>query len=230
MPEASDALPLEPAWRGWIRAVLAWLRERMFEIEPGASRIAVVGRAVFLLLLALWGLHLLRLPIDGRDGGEGLGGSFMHLINLPFHEAGHTVFSMFGSFLHVLGGTLGQLLVPLVILGAFLQRRDPFGAGVGLWWLGESLIDCAPYIFDARAGQLMLLGGVTGQEMPGYHDWEVILGGLGWLSYDHAIARGAWLLGLLCMGAAVAWGGYVLWRQWVCAGYGEDEKGRGLED
>jgi len=49
-------------------------------------------------------------------------------------------------------------------------------------------MDAAPYINDARAGQLILRGGVTGRDQPGYHDWENILRDLGWLQYDHTIA------------------------------------------
>lgn len=195
------------------RQGLLWLRERMFGIEPGSNRLVVGGRAALLLILALWSVSLLRVPLEGDPDS----GSFLHLINLPFHEAGHFVFSPFPRFIHVLGGTLGQLLVPLVVLGAFLARRDPFGGAVGGWWLGQSFLDCVPYIADARAGQLPLLGGVTGSEMPDYHDWEVMLKALGWLRHDHAIARGFWLTGALLMALALAWGGWVLWRQWRTA-------------
>jgi len=37
---------------------------------------------------------------------------FMHLVNLPFHEAGHIIFKAFGRFIIFLGGCLGQLLMP----------------------------------------------------------------------------------------------------------------------
>ena len=44
-----------------------------------------------------------------------------------FHEAGHILFSPFGRFMTVLGGSLTQVLVPLLCAGAFLwQTRDPF--------------------------------------------------------------------------------------------------------
>jgi hypothetical protein len=210
-PVTLDADPAEGSqgWRGYLVAGLSWLRERMFEVEPEETKLFVGMRAAFLLILAGWGLVLMLQPIEG----EALGGSFMHLIHLPFHEAGHFVFSPFGRFIQVLGGTLGQLLVPLMVVGAFLGKRNAFGASVGGWWLGQSFMDCAPYIHDARAGELMLVGGVTGQEMPDYHDWEVMLGQLGWLPYDHAIARIFWLAGVLLMLASLAWGGWILWKQ-----------------
>jgi hypothetical protein len=142
-----------------------------------------------------------------------VGESFLHLINLPFHEAGHVIFSPFGRLIQFLGGTLGQWLVPFIVLCAFLVKGNPFGAAVGLWWLGESFLDIAPYMDDARAGQLMLLGGVTGSEVEDYHDWEVILSSLGWLKYDHLIARISFTIGSIFMILSFVWGGYILWRQ-----------------
>lgn len=195
--------------RGWDRA-WGWVKERALAVDPEASRAGVLARTAFLLGLGLWGLWFLAQPLDDAR----LGGSFLHMIHLPFHEAGHVVFAPFGDFLRTLGGTLGQLLVPLLVMAAFLQRHDPFGAAVGGWWLGHSFLDCAPYINDARAGQLELLGGVTGSEMPGYHDWEVLLGRLGWLAHDHALARLAWGIGTTILLASLAWGGWILWRQW----------------
>ncbi len=57
--------------------------------------------------------------------------SFMHDVNLVFHEAGHVIFMPFGRFITVLGGTLNQLLIPFVVLCAFLLKtRDTFGASI----------------------------------------------------------------------------------------------------
>ena len=39
-------------------------------------------------------------------------------LNLVFHEAGHPLFSPFGETLHILGGTLMQLLVPALVAGS----------------------------------------------------------------------------------------------------------------
>jgi hypothetical protein len=81
------------------------------------------------------------------------------------------IISPFGRFLHVLGGTLGQLLMPLIVMISFVfYQQDNFGGSIGLWWLGQSFMDCAPYVDDARAGELVLLGGTTGQETPYVHD------------------------------------------------------------
>jgi hypothetical protein len=153
------------------------------------------GRAVLWLALAIWTFSLLRTPLPA------LGGSFIHLINLVFHEAGHILFAPFGTFMMTLGGSLLQVIVPIACAWAFLfQQEDPFAASVCMWWCGESLLDLAPYIDDARSLQLMLLAGPAA-EVEG-HDWEAILMALGWLHLDHAIAKSAWYCGaLLMMGA-----------------------------
>lgn len=188
---------------------LAWLKQRLLAIDPDESGLSVAGRVLIFLALVVWGVRLMTHSIASNYVGE----SFLHLINLPFHEAGHVFFAPFGRFIQVLGGTLGQWLVPFTVLCAFVVKGNPFGGVVGLWWLGESFLDIAPYMDDARAGQLMLLGGVTGSEVADYHDWEVILTKLGWMRHDHLIARLSFGIGVALMLVSFAWGGWVLWRQ-----------------
>ncbi len=167
-----------------------------------------MGRGIFLLLLALWTTTLV-----GGVSAERVNESFLHLPNLIFHEAGHILFSPFGQFMTVLGGSLTQVLVPLVCAGAFLwQTRDPFGAAVAVWWAGENLIDVAPYIADARELQLVLLGGRTGAEVEG-HDWEYLLNALGMAHRDHAIANAVQAIGIVTMIAGLAWAGVVVLSQ-----------------
>lgn len=187
-----------------------WLERTLLRVEPAGHRASVVVRGAFWLAMAAWGLRILTLPL----AGPALAGSFLHWIHLPFHEAGHFVFQPFGEFLHILGGTLGQLLAPLAVAAAFLRQGEPFGAAFGLGWLGASCVDCAPYINDARSRTLLLLSGVTGQEDWEGHDWYQLLSRTGTLAWDHTLARAAWAAGALLILAALAWGGYVLWRQW----------------
>ena len=92
-----------------------------------------------------------------------------------------------------------------------------FGAAVALWWAGQSLMDVAPYIADARALRIVLLGGRTGAEVEG-HDWEAILAALGWLRYDILLGRLANLIGIVLMIAALAWGASVVARQHARSG------------
>ncbi len=178
--------------------------------DHSASGWGLAGRAAVYLLFLIWGIALLRAPL--ADAGQ----SVMHHVNIVFHEAGHILLGFDGDFLMTLGGSLMQVLVPLVLMVALLvKNQDLFGASIMLWWLGQNFLDIAPYINDARAGQMLLLGGVTGQEAPGYHDWTKILGALGWLNYDQLIARLSFNLGVTLMLLAFAWGGVVLWTQGV---------------
>lgn len=99
----------------------------------------------------------------------------------------------------ILGGTLGQIFMPVICLGTFLVKtRDPFGASVALWWTAESMMDIAPYINDGRAMDLMLIGGVTGKETDG-HDWNNILTMLDLLEWDHRLAHLTYNVGTLFM-------------------------------
>ena len=88
------------------------------------------------------------------------------------------------------------------------------------WWFGENLLDLAPYIDDARALQLVLIGGKTGAEVEG-HDWEHILVSLGWLHRDHAIARLAHFSGAVIMLFACAWAVTLVVRHWQRVGTSE---------
>jgi hypothetical protein len=166
------------------------------------------ARAALLVGLGAWSIRFFRISMQGGP----LAGSFMHLIHLPFHEGGHVVFMPFGALLTSLGGSLTQVLVPLACLVAFLRRRDPVAAAVALWWAGQSLMDVAPYVADARALELVLLGGQTGAEVEG-HDWEAILTTLGLINHDVRIGRVVNGCGIALMLAALAWAGWLLHGQ-----------------
>jgi hypothetical protein len=174
------------------------------------SAVSYWPRVCFFLVMAVWGAWFIFAPVEG----DYVGRSFMHLINLPFHEAGHLLLAFLGDFMRVLGGTLVQVIVPLVCLIAFLKQAEPFGAACCLWWTGQSFIDAAPYIYDARAGQLMLLGGTTGQDNPDFHDWHNMLARLGLLQYDHAFAYAAKSVGVSLLILSLAWGAWVLFREY----------------
>ena len=181
-----------------------------FHVEFDTNPLYLGVRALLIIILLIWGWRLASCPLTSTCVFE----SFLHLINLPFHEAGHIVFRPFGQYMTSLGGSLGQLLMPMVCgTVLILTRRDSFGGSVCLWWFGQNFIDIAPYINDARALRLILLGGVTGRETDG-HDWENILRTLGWLKYDHTIAKMSYAIGIILIIIALVWGGYILYSQY----------------
>jgi hypothetical protein len=116
---------------------------------------------------------------------------------------------MLGEWMMVFGGTLGQLIMPAILGGALLiKTRDPFGASIGLWLVGVSFLDIAPYMYDALHPQLMLLSGRTGEE--GGHDWIYLFSSMGLLPKSQIIGALCHKLGAITMFAAVGWGGWVL--------------------
>ena len=159
-----------------------------------------LGRWLLIAGLAWLTWSVVRTPLNTP-----VADSFLHLPNLVFHEAGHILFMPFGRFMSVLGGSLTQLLIPIVCAVAFArQQEDWFGAAVCTWWAGENLVDLAPYIADARALQLVLLGGRTGAEVEG-HDWEYLLTAMGLVHRDVMLGQTARFLGALVMIAAIVW-------------------------
>jgi hypothetical protein len=162
---------------------------------------ARAGRALLWIVLVRWTWIFLVWPM--RE--DTIGSSFLHIVSLPFHEAGHIIFSPFGDLMMALGGSLTQVLVPVICGIAFLTTSpNPFGAAVMCWWAGENLMDVAVYINDARSLTLMLLGGHTGAEVEG-HDWERILQLTGLTRHDHQIAWTAHAIGAVMMLGALAW-------------------------
>ena len=176
-----------------------------------AKPLAFFARLLLLAFLSVWSVHLFSATPASTVALE----SFLHLVNLPIHEAGHVVFAPFGDFAGSMGGSLLQLLVPLVCgLALLLRRRDSFGAAVAFWWLGENFLDLSPYIYDARIGQLPLLGGNTGQTSPyGFHDWNYLLSEIGLLEYDYGIAWSVHLTGVLIMLLSLGWCAVYLLQQ-----------------
>lgn len=166
-------------------------------------------RVALLAALAVWSWRLIGLDFRTGEMNE----SFLHRPLLVFHEAGHVLFMPLGHWLMVLGGTLGQLLMPALLAGALLiKNRDPFGASVGLWFFGVSVLDVTPYMFDALHPQLMLLSGTTGEE--GGHDWIYLFSSLGLLPKSPLIGALTHKLGALVVLLALGWGAWLLRRQY----------------
>ena len=122
-----------------------------------------------------------------------------------FHEAGHPIFGILGDTLGLDGGTLSQLVFPVVVALTFWRQRDPVGYAVGGVWFGENFLNIARYMADARAQVLPLVGG-------GEHDWTTIFSRWGVLSSDTKIAQAVLTAGWVVMLAAWA---SLVWRWWA---------------
>lgn len=136
---------------------------------------------------------------------------FMHLVHLPIHEAGHVFFPVFGEFMGIAGGSLFQVIVPLVFFGYFVWRRKPFSASIVLFWVGSSILDVYVYASDAVVMQLPLLSGLTGSE-GGFHDWNYLLAETGLLDSTPLISKIIRFAGTLVILAAIV-GAFVFARK-----------------
>ena len=132
---------------------------------------------------------------------------FIDNANLVVHEAGHALFGWFGPTLGLMGGTLFQLLVPLLLAATFVYRRQLAGAAFCSFFFFENFLGIAIYMADARAQQLTLVSIGGGDEVE--HDWFAMLSRVGLLEWDTRLAMVVRLLGWAGMMATVAW---LAWR------------------
>jgi len=133
----------------------------------------------------------------------------LHRVNLVFHEFGHPAFSIFGQTMSILGGTLGQLLIPLIVMVAFWRQRDTLGCAVGGFWFFENFLDVAVYMADAQVLLLPLIGGLGSEA----HDWRNLFTLWNVMDKTPLIAGTTETLGWLGMFAAWIW---LSWR-WLCS-------------
>lgn len=109
-------------------------------------------------------------------------GEFTLLDNfhLIVHEAGHLIFSFLGVFVQTLGGTLMQVIIPILLLLIFFKSTMPKGMQVSFFLLGHSFINISVYAADARAQALPLFGN-------GKHDWAYLLNEMNLINFDTEI-------------------------------------------
>ncbi len=120
---------------------------------------------------------------------------FMQNVNLIFHEAGHVLMTLFGRILMLLGGTIFEIGIPLLVAVYFFLKRQYFSASVTLWWTSTALLSVSIYASDARERLLPL---ITGDRAT--HDWFQILGHYNLLEYDDTVGNIFFFLGSLTLG------------------------------
>ena len=113
-------------------------------------------------------------------------------VNLLIHEGGHIICLPFGHFVHMIGGTLFQLLMPTLFIVHFYRHGQPYSSAIVLFWLGHSFLDISVYAGDAVAMKLPLLGG-----RHSIHDWNYLLTELGLLDFTRPIAITIYTIGAI---------------------------------
>ena len=144
-----------------------------------------IFKLVFLLLFAV---YLFAAAVNYQNFNIFKG------VNMAIHEAGHILFSMFGDFIAIAGGTILELLLPLVFALYFYLRKELYSSAIVTLWLGYSFFDVAIYANDAQKMALPLLG-----DDPSGHDWHNMLSMLNLLTLTPQIAGFIYFLGVLIM-------------------------------
>ena len=118
-------------------------------------------------------------------------------VNLVIHEAGHLIFRPFGEFMMIAGGSLFQVIMPALFLSYFCYKRQFYSAALGLFWVGESILNVSVYAGDSLDLQLPLLGG-----QDSIHDWNYMLSSLDLLPATPRIAGAIRVLGTIAIALA----------------------------
>lgn len=151
-----------------------------------------VSRPVAMIAIAFYLLFVLYAALNRSNF------LFLDYANLMIHEVGHPLFSPFGETLMILGGTLLELIVPLVCAAYFFFRRESTGVAFCSFWFFENFLYIGTYMSDARTLALPLVGS-------GDHDWEILFAHWNLLVHDQQIGHAARSLGWLGMLVSMAW-------------------------
>ena len=135
-------------------------------------------KLVFAVLLTLYFLWIAYDPMQG---------SFLDHVDLPIHEFGHLLFRPFGQFMMIGGGSLFQVIMPLIFVGYFVWKHQFYSAGIVSLWVGQSILNVYVYAADSVVMQIVLTSGFTGSE-GSFHDWNYLLTTTGLLSSTKTVA------------------------------------------
>ena len=170
---------------------VAFLEDKFGEWKP-------VSRGAGIAWLCFYALFLLY-AFTNRSGSL-----FLDFVNLIIHEGGHFFFSWFGNTIMILGGTLGELLVPLLCAIYFFWQREATAFAFCSFWFFENFPYIGTYMADARTAALPLVGS-------GDSDWEILFSQWGLLAQDQKIGGIMRTLGWLGMLSTMAW---LAWRMY----------------
>jgi hypothetical protein len=157
--------------------------------------------AAKLLVFAYLGTLVVYLAFDYTEAAQKTSPPFplfvMDTVNLFIHEAGHLFFRIFGQWVHILGGSLLQCLLPLALL-VVTWRQNIHQIPWPAFWLGESMVNVSVYIRDAPVRHLKLIASGL------IHDWWWLLQDN--LEWAEPLADGVFALGLQVCTRGIAGG------------------------
>jgi len=163
-------------------------------------------RVVILIYCAYIGIHpFFADPLATDFFGGGLKG-----LTLAIHDAGHVIFRFAGDYICAAGGTINQLIVPIILGFSFYRQRDYFALSFAGAWFSFSLSDVAVYVGDASAMRLPLTS--LGDPDKAEHDWHYLLGTQGLLRFDTTIAFWTHVTSALVLIPSLALGIWCIYR------------------
>ena len=122
--------------------------------------------------------------------------SYIDAVNFGIHELGHPTFSLFGDFVHALGGTIFEIGVPLLAVFVLYEQRMYFASAAASVWLTTAFYSVSIYASDAQARELPL-SSISGEVDVSAHDWHYMLDRLGWLEHDQLMGQIFAALGII---------------------------------
>lgn len=157
-----------------------------------------IPKLILAILLSIYFLSIAYAPMNG---------SFLDMVDLPIHEFGHLLFRIFGEFMMIAGGSLFQVIVPLIFVGYFIWQRSYYSAAIVSMWVGQSILNVWIYASDAVVMQLVLTSGFTGSE-GSFHDWNYMLDHFGMLGSTKTVAGILRFVGTAVIVIGAAWSVY----------------------
>ncbi len=157
-------------------------------------------QAGFIILIAIYGIFGSLNP--GLDGPF----RWLHFPDLAIHETGHLIFMILfgsGSFMHILGGSLTQILFPAAFTIYFFLYAQRYSSAITLFWTAQNFMDVSVYIKDAQARELPLT-----VDDPDAHDWYNLLGWMNILQYDQQVGNFVYFIGFLIFIVSIVLGIY----------------------
>jgi len=175
-----------------LQIVLSTLTAGFWEKLPGRQEIAGLGLVLVFMSYMM-----------SQNGWVPL----LDWATLTIHEAGHPIVGMlFGQNMMVYGGSLFQVLFPLVFVWHFFRQRQVLGYCFSIAWEASSLHALGRYVADARAQELPLVG--NGDRI---HDWNEILSRWDLLGWDHVFGNFLYGACWILIGCCIC----MLWNLWL---------------
>lgn len=130
--------------------------------------------------------------------------------SIGIHQWGHWMFQLGGDLLAISGGTILQILFPMVLLGIAIYRKKYFSFAYYLSWFGTCLLSVGTYMTDARFQGLATL--ISGDGPKEVHDWQFLAGKMGFLMSSSYIGTAIQITAHSITLLGLAAGGWLLWK------------------